>query len=365
MRAVSRVPVGILAVAAIAVAACQPVVRLGGGDVEGTDTDSSTETSTETGSDTGTYCAEQNFSIELVPPRIMILLDRSASMNDEVTGFTDTKWDQATAAIENIVQTYYYDFLFGFDAFPSSGNCDVDGPILVDVGETTAGNQDVITALYGTTADGASTPLYCGMEILGDPSYAPGLNDPAASKYMVVVSDGADLCGEGCCTALNPIAHPECVATNSEFAQMVSGLVDDADIRVFAISFDAENVSETQLNAIASNGGTGQDEFFDATDQTSLEDVFDIIAQEVISCVYALEDPGDAADPDVVNFYFVIDGDEEVVPHDEGCVQGLGWTWTDSSHEAVEFCAEACDQLKSGDVVGISARFGCPTVVVE
>lgn len=351
-----------IATACLQAAACQPVVHLGNPGGDDTETDTSTETSDDTESDTGTYCAEQNFSISLVPPRIMILLDRSSSMNDEVTDGNGTKWDQATAAIESIVQTYHDDFLFGFDAFPSSGNCDVDGPVLVDVVGDTAQNQAVVDALSSTFANGASTPLYCGMEILGDPSYAPGLNDPGASKYMVVVSDGADLCGEGCCVGF---FDPLCIATNDEFADLVTGLVDDAGIRVFAISFDAENVSEGQLNTIASNGGTGQDEFFDATDQASLEAAFDTIAGEVVSCVYALEDPGDAANPDEVNFYFVSGDDEQVVPFDEDCAQGAGWTWTDANHDAVEFCQEACSQLQSGDVDAISARFGCPTVVIE
>ena len=58
------------------------------------------------------------------------------------------------------------------------------------------------------------------------------------------------------------------------------------------------------------------------------------------------------------------DTDNEVVPYDEECAEGIGWTWTDATHTAVEFCEEACAELQGGEVETISALFGCPTQVL-
>ena len=100
--------------------------------------------------------------------------------------------------------------------------------------------------------------------------------------------------------------------------------------------------------------------FLVADDSASLLDAFDTIAEAVVPCEYDIDDPDASADPDKVNFYF----DDEVVPYDEDCAEGIGWTWTDESHTAVEFCNLACDQLLL-DVSMVTAKFGCPTVYVE
>jgi hypothetical protein len=51
------------------------------------------------------------------------------------------------------------------------------------------------------------------------------------------------------------------------------------------------------------------------------------------------------------------------VPYDDGCVAGIGWTWTDASQTQVEFCGQACTQLTDHLVSDVSATFGCQTVV--
>jgi hypothetical protein len=312
-------------------------------------------------------CAEQDFGIELVPPYLMILLDKSSSMGDSLGG-GGSKWSQAQAAIEHLVFGYYDRILFGFDAFPSSGNCDVGDPILVDVVGNFDDNFAATTAMYGTSANGGSTPLYCGLGILAETTYAPSFNNPSANKYVVVVSDGADLCGEGCCvpmpTGWPPMPPPECTASDDEFATLASDMRNQHGIKSFVIGFDdpsGENVSEAQLNAIAANGGTPYTSFLLASSQAQLESAFDEIAAQVVSCVYSLADPGEEANPDEVNVYF----DGVPVGFDEGCVNGGGWDWTDGTHTAIEFCSGSCAELQSLTVENINVTFGCPTIIID
>ncbi|MCP4683955.1 MAG: hypothetical protein GY867_00775, partial [bacterium] len=78
-------------------------------------------------------------------------------------------------------------------------------------------------------------------------------------------------------------------------------------------------------------------------------------------CVYEIQTPEEEIDPTETNFYF----DDKIVGYDPDCANGVGWTWTDTTQTKVEFCKEACDELKGGTVENIRATFGCPVVPVE
>jgi hypothetical protein len=183
---------------------------------------------------------------------------------------------------------------------------------------------------------------------------------PSADRYLMVVSGGADLCGEGCCEGSKDV----CSASPQEFAALTNELLVASGIRTFAVGFGkdigADGAAAGQLDAIAQNGGTGHEEFLDAADGASLGAAFDTIAAMLVSCTYAVGDPAPSADPGNVNVYL----DGVVVGYDEGCAQGKGWTWTDDTHTAIELCGEACDELGGGAADDLSARLGCPTVPI-
>jgi hypothetical protein len=363
--------IGIAALGVSLAAACEPDEShdSAGADADGdSDSDSDGDGDTDgdgdadADSDTDTICDEQDFAIEIAPVRLMILQDMSYSMADPEVA-NPTNWSQARPALVNLLTDWAGEQIeFGFDIFPDDTStafqgCHTEGPVIFD---TAAGQEgQIIDYLNGNTPDGAATPMFCGMADFLDTGYAASFTDAQADSYLLVVSDGADNCGEGCCTTLNPFAHPECWATEGEFVTMTQQLV-DAGIRVFVIGF-GEGVDESQLNAIAQSGGTDFTTFFDANDSQSLQDALEIIAASVVTCVYNIDSPDASADPDNVNFFF----DGEVVLYDEGCAEGIGWTWVDEDHTQVEFCQGPCAELQGGTVTTISAKFGCPTQIVE
>jgi hypothetical protein len=345
----------------------------GPGPDAGIDAGSDTDTGTGSGGDgdggTDASCHGDDLPIEFEPARLMILLDLSSSMGEQLDPEdmnSPTKWSLAQPAVVDMVTAYEDTIIFGIDVFPDAqepgttgdNDCTVVNPVKVDCKTDVSQNQAVIAYANGASPLGGSTPLYCGMNILDKSGYAPGFMDFSASRYLVVISDGADLCGEGCCTG----AGTDCTATPEEFAALTTGLLDTSGIRTFAVGFGkevgADEMAADQLDAIAKNGGTGCAEFFDAADGPGLTAALDSIAAAVVSCTYTVEDPGASADPSNVNFYF----DDVIVGYDEGCAQGEGWAWTDDTHTFVTFCDAACDELRSGKVDAVSARYGCPTV---
>jgi hypothetical protein len=316
----------------------------------GLDDDCDGETDELEETDTDTTCSEEDFAVEPEPVRIMILQDKSSSMTEG----SPSKWDQAVGALTTTLNTYAGPLIeFGFDIFPNSGNCNVSDPVIHDC---LAGQESqIVTWLNTHDADGASTPLYCGMAAFLDAAYAPLFTAVDASSYLLVVSDGADLCGEGCCVPINPF-NGKCNATTSEFSQLTKDLLAKG-VRSIVIGFGAD-ASPDQLNAIASNGGTSFTSYLDAQNQQDLEDALESVAQSVVSCTYAIN-PQDPFDPNVINFYF----DGALVPYDDDCVPGNGWRWTDSTHTSIEFCPGACSQLQGGTVDTVNAKYGCPTEV--
>jgi hypothetical protein len=330
-----------------------------------TDADSDTDGDSDTDSDTGdAICDETDFSIELAPVRLMILQDMSYSMADPTVA-DPTNWSHTVPALNTMLSNWTATQIeFGWDIFPDGSStslqgCHVDEPVQID---TAPGNEAAIAAYINShTPDGASTPLYCGMANFLETGYSPLFQAATAASYMLVVSDGKGLCGEDCCTTLNPFANPQCVTTENELELLTQDLV-AAGIGVFVIGFGS-GVDADQLNAIASNGGlpAPYDQFIPANDQTTLEGALNEIASQVITCIYNIGTPDASANPDDVNFYF----DDVIVYYDEDCAVGSGWTWVDAAHTQVEFCPDACDQLQDGSVDNIKATWGCPTEIIE
>lgn len=172
------------------------------------------------------------------------------------------------------------------------------------------------------------------------------------NSYLVVVSDGDDTC-EGEDVSVGSIV--------TDLGTLARGLVDTYNIRSFAIGFgDTSGDMASELNAIASNGGTDFASFFPVDEPGELQAAFDAISTSIASCVYDIDEPDATADPEAVNFLF----DDVIIGYDVLCENG--WHWTDAStdeHPQVEFCGDACRRISEGEVSEIQARFGCATIV--
>ncbi|MCP4675485.1 MAG: VWA domain-containing protein [Deltaproteobacteria bacterium] len=330
--------------------ACRPVTQIGDGPAEGdagADSDVDGDVDGDGDSD---ICDAKTFGIEVVPARIMVLLDGSPSMGE------DDKWNTATGAISDMVLTWAGQIHFGFDDFPSSDNCSVTAPVVMDV--DTSGSMAMISMMPGGPT-GGSTPLYCGISNFLDPEYAPIFSSTEADSYLVVVSDGADLCGKGCC--VNPF-DPNCrLPGNSApvFAALATDLTTGENpIMIFSIGLSGDNPED--LNALAKNGGTGYDSYFDARHPGALNTALAEIAAQTVSCTYNFSEFEPGTDRNKINVYF----DDAIVGYDKDCAEGKGWNWVDAEHTEIEFCEQACEHLKAGSIDQVRAEFGCATIVV-
>lgn len=359
-----------------------------GGDTD-VDSDSDTDTDADTDSDSDSdadedifvqttdsvkeeVCKDIDFPIEPKPIRIMIVQDLSVSMRQGEQG-GPTKWVQAKAAIKAAMEQYKGLILFGLDGFPNitggprdafPDRCNVSDPVMLDVGKDQA--EKVNETLDGITINNvAQTPLWFAMENFTHKDYAPVFTNGEFASYLLVVSDGDDTCKPiidadgGVSMAVNQ-RNLMNGATTEDLGTVSADLAKQG-INTFVIGFGDGISKPEQLDAIAKNGGTGMDTHLKAADEEALAKQLKEVIYNVISCTYETGKPDNDVDADKANFFF----DGKQVGRDDGCAKGKGWTWTDKTMTAVEFCEAACKKLKNGKISDISAQFGCPSVPVQ
>ena len=299
-------------------------------------------------------CHDVTSEITEVPTRVMLLEDKSQSMEEQ------DKWNLAKNAIEGMVREFNQDIEFGIDLFPISATildltCEVGESVLLDVALV---NSDAIMSILDGQTPGGVTPLYLAMMNFTEANYAPIFLNGEAQSYLVIISDGEDTCGEETLTidlGGIPIELPV-AATTDQLTDVTSELLINHDIKTIVIGF-GDAIDANQLNAIAAQGGTEFTQYLNASNGDELADALKSIGDKVVvSCRYDLGNlDREELNLDLVNVYF----DGVAVPRDDGCQSGIGWSWIDDSRQIIEFCEQACAMLESQQVSEIAIKIMC------
>lgn len=288
---------------------------------------------------TGGFCGcdGEAYSAASVPPNVLIVLDRSGSMNDSIPG--GTKWTVAKDAIANILSAQGDNVWFGLSLYPGEDlSCDQGmdcGPgfAVVAPGATTA--TAINDALGDASTCSFGTPTAENLAALV--GYA-GLKDTSRANYVLLVTDGQSTCDD-------PVAQVEALRAQ------------DPEVKTFVVGF-GDGVDPDELNAMATAGGTaiagGPPYYYVASDAASLADAFAAIAGTVLSCSYTLS--GTPPNLDALYVY----QDKVAVPYDP--TQMNGWDY-DAATNQVTFYGASCASLQSGEVQDLAIVFGCPIQV--
>lgn len=297
----------------------------------------------------GGGCGGFQFQLDAVPPNVMILLDRSGSMDGDVPGTSDNRWEVAVSVVESVTTTFDATVRFGLATYSSctSPGCSA-GSIVVPVLPNNAAN--VQNFLATTAGVGSGNGQAVGPDGLirylcdsGNPETSTGvslqalvgeasLQDPERRNAVLLITDGgessdctSDVDGPGGAAAL--------------FGQSIPVLT-------FAVGF-GDAVSD-QLEAIAVAGGTEHGLL--ANDPTSLQMALEGALQTVASCTFTL----DQVPEDPSQIYVFFDLDPAGVPND-----GVdGWTY-DPLTNSVTFHGSSCEAIKGGTVVDVDIVYGC------
>jgi len=283
----------------------------------------------------GGGCGEQAFNLTKLAPNVMIVLDRSGSMNDGVQDSEQNRWEVAKGAIFTLAQTFNDDIRFGLVTYSAC--------VLFE--ECTAGEivVPVIDKAYNLINGFLKDKGFFYLCNSGDPETSTGntlqalvgetsLQDPARGNAVILITDG--------------IENDEC-KTNTNGMDAAAALFGQAlPVKTYAVGFSDKVIGS--LADIAAAGGTEVP--YNANNPQSLQEALNSIAANVASCDYVLDgDPPDAKD-----IFVFFNDDPQGIPMDPV----NGWTY-DPETKTIHFHGQACADLKSGVVIDIDVVYGC------
>jgi uncharacterized protein (TIGR03382 family) len=173
-----------------------------------------------------------------VPPRVMVILDKSSSMQTGTIGGV-TKWTLARNALGQVMTQLEDHAEVGLMTFPRPDRC---GPGGVDVAPALFSRAAIMSALGSPPPQFNNfTPMAQTLEVA---AVEPSLVDAAAPRYVILISDGWQWC-----SPYDPATRFDGVpATEALTAQ---------DVTTFVVGFGGAT-DAAALNLMAVAGGTAR-----------------------------------------------------------------------------------------------------------
>lgn len=315
---------------------------------------------TGTGGTGGTGGSTGCQSVQVTPtrstPNVMFLVDQSGSMTASFGG--QNRWEAAHGAITGIVSSLDSIVRFGLTTYTSDdGNNNPPCPRLptqVDFAfnnSGTIGDSMVYSPTY-PTADGDETPTGESLDALVSSIQAspPPADGPT---IIVLATDGEP----DTCAVPNPQdGQPESVAAATA--------AHAAGIDVFILSV-GDQVGAAHLQdmanvgiGLAENGSQGNAPFWVGNNPQELEDAFNEIIGESISCEVQIDKPFDDKEK-ACN-----DPESDVRLNGTPLSCPSDWRVKPGADDIIELVGSACDTFKSGAAT-FTAVFPCGAIVVE
>ncbi len=291
----------------------------------------------------GGGCGGGEFQTEAIAPNLLLVLDRSCSMNAAPGGLPKTKWAIAVDAINLLTTQFTGKIRWGLTLFPDTvaPACE-QAAAAIPVGD---GNEAAIQALLTAALANANAnfpkgPCVTNIDTaIQQASLEPAFADPGRRSFAVLITDGNQA---GC-----NVAGGDNGTTTIIGSMLASG------VATYVVGFGS-GVDPNQLNVFADAGGVPRADptrrYYQADDAATLQMSLDSIASSVLGCDFALAEPPMNADE---LFVFL---EDQSVPRDP--THTNGWDY-DPVTNSVTFYGTPCDQLKSGMAQDVDVVFGC------
>lgn len=379
-------------------------------------TDSNSDSASGSGSDTshGTdtdECAALPYSIEINPINMLVLLDRSRSMevyqvDTDTNDSSDTFAAVVSSALKQVVSTYDASDLisFGLAVFPSldcpagdvSPGKDVqckpastDESPLVEIAPDNSEEVEQQLDLIGTCG---GTPISASLSWAGEYIGTLPAEVKAQPTYVLLATDGAPNCNADINTEPDVC---RCTQPDGNCTSKIQCLDDSATynaatqlaaegIKVFVIGVGSQLAAwDDVMNSIASAGGTGT--YYPANNPATLNDALEAITGEAVECTFDVDwssvpevdekgNPVDKRCNKVRVFGLTKTGQKDTINYSFECEDSTGWQWQGLNTEmnpdvvdttpleqcgTIELCPDACKALKQATYATVTASFGC------
>ena len=310
---------------------------------------SSPDSVLEVGPSVDANCGNVPFAVTIPPPNLLILLDRSGSMNEDASGASNgganSKWSLMTAAIKQVVAQTETSINWGLMLFGNDSSCGVATTATVPpmIGNASA----IISAIDQTTAQSA-TPTTKGELAAG--KYLSTFADPGR-KFILLATDGQPTCG----LPRNSGADPDDPAAIQAVADVAA-----MEIPTYVIGIATTNnaTADATLNSMADKGGQARPttpKYYPVSTTADLVTALGAIKSQVMgTCTYPLGKPDDNADLDKTSV--MVEGAS--IPKDDP----NGWHF-DPGMSSITFSGTVCADLLAGKATKVQILYGCKLIL--
>ncbi len=271
-------------------------------------------------------CGGEKFQATPTEANILVVLDRSCSMEERITTSL-TKWQAATAAVRQATAQNASALRFGLQLFSLPSQRCAPGQIDVAVGPT---NVTAISNALPQRADGSMTPIGAALNVAANSGQ---LTDPTRANFVLLVTDGIENCGGA------PVNE-------------VQGLF-MRGVKTYTVGF-GNGVDQRRLTDMAIRGGTARattPRYFQADSPADLQTALQSIASGAASCDYRLAQ----TPPNPTNLYVAVDG--QFFPRDP--TRTAGWDYDPAGNRVILY-GPACDVVAQRPGAKVSVIYGCP-----
>lgn len=313
-------------------------------------------------------CAAQSIPVRRQTPTVLLLLDRSGSMSQDLQGNSGlpSRWDVLQTALERSLGRFERAIEMGVMLFPassSSGLCSAS--VSLDL-RPQLNHANAILQVMRRSVPTGRTPTWAALQSATrwfDQSVTSG-----RSFQVVLATDGAPNCnatlnGLACtCTGLGTTTTNECEREPElclDDTRTIDGVraLAGRGIATYVIGIDGDRRGYLVdvLNALARAGGrpnprTPERAYYSVQQPQDLDTAFDAIQRTVVECNLAAARRPPASD----SVRLEIDG--EVIARDPARVGG--WDWNSPTGANLTLYGAACERAQQGSRV-IALRVLC------
>jgi hypothetical protein len=308
-----------------------------------------------------TSCGQNSVPINAVPPDVLIVQDKSGSMDHDDNDSScnngcgsNSKWAQVSAALTQVVTNTDAQINWGLKFFSDNNACAASGMPVVGVGSN---NGPMIASVISNTSAGGNTPTRDA--VTTGAAYLSGLKD-TNPKYILLATDGLPNCPVGC----SGMSKPSSTCTNTDnqsedaAATMAVANALASGIKTFVIGVGNVQVAQNTLNQFAMAGGLAQSNaatsYYAATDPTALEAALNALVGAVFSCTVSLSGAPSGFTNVAVSAVDASTGKPVAIQQDPN----NGWTY-DSGKQNILLKGTACDDLKNGTYTNLNFIYAC------